>query len=421
MASKTKRLSGSPVAGLLAIAALLGCPASPSEAATFAPGRGVNLDLWDTWPNEADWSREGVLLPYPEWRRKIETEDLALLKGTGFDFVRMPVDPIPFLSPNARSFRDRLFGSVLEGVRAINAAGLKVIVDLHPIPRGADRFAGVEEILRDEALFERYLDLVREMGRTLSGEDPAQVAFELMNEPVTGCEGAEGAAWDDQLGRLFAAARASASRITLVLSGACWGSAEGLAALDPKTIPDDNILWGFHTYQPFLLTSQGALWAGDFIRYVTGIPYPPHAHKAELTDALEKARERIRSEAPLLRRAGMLAYLDEQIALIDTEAELEEQMAAPFRVVADWADTHAVDPGDIILSEFGMIRQEYENPVVMPGEWRAAYMRDMIGQAETRGFAWSIWGYGGAFGIVEEFGGRRAEDDVLRMIGTLGE
>ncbi|WP_295810066.1 cellulase family glycosylhydrolase [uncultured Nitratireductor sp.] len=405
--------------GALAAVGFLALAGGPLDAATFSPQRGVNLDLWDSWPNEADWSREGVLLPYPEWRRKVDVEDLALLTNTGFDFVRMPVDPIPFLSSKAARFRERLFASVLDGVRTVNAAGLKVIVDLHPIPRGADRFAGVEEILRDEALFERYLNLVREMGRTLSGEDPERVAFELLNEPVTGCEGVEGAAWDDQLGRLFAAARSSAPRTTLVLSGACWGSAEGLAALNPKTIPDGNILWSFHSYDPFILTTQGALWAGDFIRYVTGIPYPPYEHKAELEDAVERARERIRSDAPFMRRSGMLAYLDEQIAGVDTKQELDAQMNAPFDMVAGWAEKNGVDPDNIILGEFGMIRQEYGNPDVMPAAWRAAYIRDMIAKAEKRGFSWSIWGYGGAFGIVEEFGGRRAEDDVLRTIRAL--
>ncbi|XHB99500.1 cellulase family glycosylhydrolase [Nitratireductor sp. ac15] len=414
MASRMAGLTrGLVAAGLLALAS------GPLEAATFSAERGLNLDLWDTWPNEAEWSRDGVLLPYPEWRRKLNLSELTQLKGNGFDFLRMPVDPIPFLSPKAEHLRERLLVSVLEGVRTINAAGLKVIVDLHPIPRGADRFAGVEELLRDDALFERYLGLVRDMGRTLSGEDPERVAFELMNEPVTGCEGAEGAAWDEQLGRLFAAARSSAPRTTLVLSGACWGSAQGLSALNPNTIPDDNILWAFHSYDPFILTTQGALWAGDFIRYVTGIPYPPHEHKSELAVAVGKARGRIRADAPFMRRSGMLDYLDEQIDGVDTEAELEAQMDAPFKTVADWAARHGVDPQNILLGEFGMIRQEYQNPDVIPGEWRAAYIRDMIEKAEERGFAWSIWGYGGAFGIVEEFGGKPAEDDVLRMIRSL--
>jgi hypothetical protein len=406
---------------LVLVGAALLISLTPLQAASFSAKRGINLDLWVTWPDEAEWSKEDVLLPYPEWRRTVGLDQLAALKGTGFDFVRIPVDPLPFLSSQSAALRPRLLASVLEAVQLADAAGLKAIVDLHPIPLGADRFAGAEELLQDEALFERYLDLVREMGRTLSGRDPERVAFELMNEPVIGCEGEEADQWRDKLTRLFAAARSSAPRLTLVLTGACWSSADGLAAIDPKAIWDDNVLWGFHSYSPFILTTQGAQWAGDFIRYVTGIPYPPYAFPEELAEGVENARRTIGSEAPLTRRLGMLAYLDEQIALVDTKEELEEEMSAPFRVVAEWAEKNRIDPGDIILSEFGMIRQEYENPAIMPPQWRAAYVRDMIRLAEDHGFAWSLWGYGGAFGIVEEFGGRKAEKDVLEVIEQLGE
>ena len=64
-----------------------------------------------------------------------------------------------------------------------------------------------------------------------------------------------------------------------------------------------------------------------------------------------------------------------------------------------------------------MIRQEYQNPFVMKPEWRAAYVEAMIGHAQKHGFAWSVWGFGGAFGVVQEFDGRDAEPDVLGVIG----
>jgi endoglucanase len=66
-----------------------------------------------------------------------------------------------------------------------------------------------------------------------------------------------------------------------------------------------------------------------------------------------------------------------------------------------------------------MIRQEYGNPFVIPPVARAAYVKDMVGRAESRGYAWSVWSYGGAFGIVEEFEGRKAEPDVLEMMRKL--
>jgi endoglucanase len=185
-------------------------------------------------------------------------------------------------------------------------------------------------------------------------------------------------------------------------------------------IPDRNIVWSFHSYAPFLLTHQGATWAGDFIPHVTGLPYPPHSvPRSELDAAVERIRETIRRDAPWSRRAGLLSYLDEQVATVDTAEELEKAMAEPFDIAAAWAKKHDVPASEIILGEFGMIRQEYGTDKIMPAAHRAAYYRDMIGLAEKRGFAWSMWDYGGAFGVVEEFDSRKAEPDVMDMVRGL--
>lgn len=389
-------------------------------AATFSMKRGINLDIWDTWPEEARWGDAEAILPFPEWRKRLGEGELKALEADGFDVVRIPVDPSVFLSEKTGALRERVFESVLESVRLVNAAGLKAVVDLHLIPAGGNRKIGMTEVMEDPSLFDGYVELVRQMGLTLAREDPARVAFELMNEPVVDCEPGQAKVWPGRLKRLHAAARASATRLTLVLSGGCWASAEGLVAIDPKEIPDDNIIWTFHSYAPFLLTHQGATWAGDFIPYVAGLPYPPHAvPRAELDAALDKVREKIRAEAPLLRRSGLLSYLDEQVATLDTKTKLDALLEMPFRLVADWAGKNGIAADNIYLGEFGMIRQEYGNAFVMPGAWRAAYVKDMIARAEAYGFAWSIWGYGGAFGIVDEFEGRTAEPDVLEVVRQL--
>ena len=380
--------------------------------------RGLNLDIWDVWPGEDQWGDRGVLLPFPEWRRKLTSNDFAALKNAGFDFVRIPIDPAPFLSSRTASFRDELYTSALGAVRTATDANLNVVVDLHAIPAG-DRTSGSDRLADDNVMFDRYVAFVRRMARTLAREDPDRVALELMNEPLAGCDG-NAAKWAKMQKRLFAAARSSATRVTLILSGGCWGGAESLAEIDPDSFPDDNVLWTFHSYAPFILTHQGAFWAGDFIRYVTGIPYPPFGSNTDETDAaLANIRKRIRSEAPIVRRSGMLAYLDELMAEIDTREKLSSVMKEPFEIAARWADKNGIDRGNILLGEFGMIRQEYGTAEIMDPRWRARYLADMTDLAETYGFSWSIWGYGGAFGIVEEFEGRRAEPDVLEMVGKL--
>lgn len=404
------------MAALLALAAL----ALPAQAATFAMKRGLNLDQWVTWPTEDKWGDRQAILPFPEWRKFLKEDDLKALKDAGFDFLRMPVDPSPFLSGQTSGLRDDLYASVLDSARMINRAGLKVIVDLHLIPAGGNRRIGMGEVMDDPAIFDTYVELVRKMAHTLAREDPQQVALELMNEPIVDCDASGTGLWPDRQKQLFAAARSSATRLTLVLTGGCYSSAASLSKIDPRTIPDDNIIWAFHSYDPFLLTHQGATWAGDFIPYVTGLPYPLTAVPREkLNVTLDTIRDRIKAEAPWARQSGLLAYLDEQVATMDSPEKLLGVMDQPFTTVEAWAKANGVKPENITLGEFGMIRKEYGNGFVMPARYRAAYVRDMIGRAEAHGFSWSVWSYGGAFGIVDAFDGEKAEPDVMDVIRSL--
>ncbi|MBZ9776408.1 glycoside hydrolase family 5 protein [Mesorhizobium sp. CO1-1-8] len=394
--------------------------ALPSQAASFSMRRGLNLDQWVTWPGEDQWGDAKAVLPYPEWRKFLREDDLKALKHAGFDFLRMPVDPSPLLSAQTVALRDDLYASVLDSVRMINRAGLRVVVDMHLIPAGGSRKIGMAQVMDDPRTFDAYVEMVRRMARTLASEDPAQVAFEPMNEPIVDCDSDGTSLWPDRQRKLFAAARSSATKLTLVLTGACYSAASSLDKIDPKTIPDDNVIWTFHSYDPFLLTHQGATWAGDFIPYVTGLPYPlTSVSKAQLDVALDTIRARIKAEAPWTRQSGLLAYLDEQVASMDSPDKLLGLMDAPFEKVEAWAKANGVKHENITLGEFGMIRQEYGSAYAMPAEYRAAYVKDMIARAEAHGFSWSVWSYGGAFGIVDAFNGDKAEPDVMDAIKSL--
>jgi endoglucanase len=402
----------------LFIAVLLSVPTA--SAATFQAKRGISLDIWVTWPDESKWGDTSVMLPFPEWRKTVGEKELGELKAAGFDFVRMPIDPSPFLSEKSAALHDKLFEEVAASVDLITRSGLKVIVDLHALPAGGNRSIGTSEILKDEKLFEAHTALVKRIAAMLMDHIPESVALELFNEPTIDCEDEGTNDWPEKLKALHAAARSATSRLTLILSGACWGGSEGLAKLSPKDFADDNIIWSFHSYDPFILTHQGATWTGDFMPHVYGLPFPLHAApKAELEKTLDEIRDRIKSDAPRARRSGHVAYLDEEIAKIATPEGLATAMDKPFAIVSDWAKANNIDPSSIILGEFGMIRQEYGNPVVTPGKTRAAYVKAMAQRAEAAGFMWSVWSYGGAFGLVDGFDGEKAEGDVLEMVRGL--
>jgi endoglucanase len=390
---------------------------SAASAATFQAKRGISLDIWVTWPDESKWGDEKVMLPFPEWRKTVGKKQLGDLKAAGFDFVRMPIDPSPFLSEKSAALHDKLFEEVAASVDLIAKSGLKVIIDLHALPAGGNRSIGTKEILNDSKLFEAHAALVKRMAVVLTEHIPESVALELFNEPTIDCQDDGTNDWPAKLKALHDAARSATSRLTLILSGACWGGSEGLAKLNPKTFADDNLIWSFHSYDPFILTHQGATWTGDFMPHVYGLPFPLHdADKGELEKSLDAIRARIKKDAPKTRRSGHLSYLDEEIAKIATEPGLASAMDKPFTIVSDWAAANNIDPSNIILGEFGMIRQEYGNPITVPGKTRAAYVKAMAGRAEAAGFMWSVWSYGGAFGLVDGFDGAKAEADVVEML-----
>ncbi len=76
------------IKNLLALFLLAALAAPPAAAATFSMKRGINLDNWVTWPGEDRWGDASVMLPFPEWRRSMDSAQLKALKDAGFDFVR---------------------------------------------------------------------------------------------------------------------------------------------------------------------------------------------------------------------------------------------------------------------------------------------------------------------------------------------
>ncbi|MGB8819513.1 MAG: cellulase family glycosylhydrolase [Rhizobiaceae bacterium] len=383
--------------------------ATPVCAATFEGRSGISLDIWTTWPQESKWADESVLFPFPEWRRTLTDADLKDLADSGYDFVRIPIDPAPFLSDQSAPFRDRLYEETGAAIDMALGAGLSVIVDMHPIPAG-ERSIGTTEILESSDQYAAYLDMLRRMALLIKDRDPKRVALELFNEPTNDCKEDNTNTWPGMMRQAFAAARASATKLTLVLSGSCWGGAEGLAKLDAKDFPDDNLIWSFHSYDPFILTHQGATWTGDFMPHVYGLPYPLHeASKDDLDAALDAIRVRIKRDAPATRVAGHLAYLDEEIAKISTKEGLDGEMDKPFSIVADWAKSNGVDPADILLGEFGMIRQEYGNDHEVPANTRSAFYQAQIERAEKYGFRWAAFSYGGAFALARDWDGKAVE------------
>jgi endoglucanase len=391
--------------------------------------RGVSLDTWETWPDDTRLAAPGVLDVFPEWRRSIGIEKLRLLHEAGFDFVRMPIDPYAFLTEPGASQTGHLLQGTLEAVADIQKAGLKVIVDLHAVPTSDHKVMGTEKYLEDPDVFRRYLELVRTFAKALAGSDPASVAFEPMNEPTRECGWPSlifKAVWPGLMRQLYDAARAPAPKLPLILSGACWGGGDSLARLGqgdltPEMLGDRDLIWSFHTYNPYLVSHQGASWAGAPMNAISGIAYPPTCEAPSAQDAIldrvdARLAERISDAGKLADASGQARKLVQQYC---APGHAAASLREPFEKVMAWAQQMQIPANRLFLGEFGMIRDDSPASATTR-EQRAAFMHDIRKEADDRGIPWAVWSHGGAFSICTDDESRKVDPLFATALGLPG-
>jgi endoglucanase len=394
-------------------------PAMAETAADrFAPRRGLNFDIWIEWLTADEMvSRPGFLATYPDWRMHIPEVAIAGLSPMGFDFVRIPMDPAPLLRLGPGPEQDALISQIAATAQMVQKTGLKVIVDLHSIPR-PDETWGTDDVVGNPALFDAHVALVGKVAATLNGMEPDRTALELLNEPTHDCDTIPSGSdmrWPEQLSRLHAAARAGAPELPIVLSGACWGGVDGLIALDPSRFNDDNILWSLHDYEPFLFTHQSAAWTTGLNGLLADVPFPP----TELDDA--KAAQLVDEAAKRALAAGRTDGTAEALAA-ETAAYRSlpaDVISADLQKAADWADRHGIPRGRLILGEFGAMREDMSGRR-FAGLGRAEFLQDKRSTAEALGMGWAVWVWGGTFGIAEDDGTRVISPEICTALGLSG-
>lgn len=400
----------------LCLQPLLG--SSETAADAFQPKRGLNFDTWVEWLSvDQIVTRPGFLDTYPDWPRYIAPETVAAVKGQGYDFVRLPMEPGPLLRLGPGPAQDAVIAQMRKTADAVQATGVKVIVDLHAIPRLPELW-GTETITENPAVFDAYIALTAKVGAALNGMDPARTAFELLNEPTNDCDALATSGvqnWPQMLIRLHSAARRTAPDLPLVLSGACWGGVNGLIALDPNMVQDDNVIWSFHSYEPFLFTHQSASWVSSFEKLFAGVPYPPSLLTDQMTADLV---------AGAMSRVGKPGFETDTVptpevltAMIDAyRASSDGGVARDAALVAAWADTHGIARNRLLLGEFGANRDGAGGLAINPAH-RAAFLAAKRASIEGVGIGWAVWSWTGSFG-VDDGQGRRAPDP--QMCDALG-
>jgi len=381
-----------------------GLRSGPAKAAFR---RGINIWPWFALTREfAPPSRAYAWPPFESDRPQPSAADLAALHRVGFDFVRLPVDPGPFLAAN-RDQRQQLLATVERAVDSILAAGLSVV--LNPHPNEATHFWNPQQMLDESprGSFGSFVDLVVDAARLLRTAPDRRAMLELMNEPPQPCGSVD---WQKQQSHLLASARSAAPDLRVMLTGACGSLPEGLLALAPTD--DPNVVFTFHYYWPYLFSHQGATWMTEepIYRYLRSVPWPAAAGDLDSTVAI--FRKQVMADAALSKaeREALLIQGQDKLATYFAAEVDGSNIDKDFAPIDEWGELHNISADRILLGEFGATKW------AAPPD-RARYVRDVRGAAEARGFGWAFWNMFDVMGVTVDDHTHVLDGAILAALG----
>jgi endoglucanase len=295
------------------------CPALAQSARERAAriGVGMNYSYLDNWwlgkkeNSYADFTNSAAA-------KKKEIE-FANISRAGFKTVRIPINfgawasyekPYRWSSPEGPEIAERFIKAALD-------AGLIAIIDLHHVEmdrsiNGGDSTERIGWLWKEIA--HRYRDL-----------DPEKVLFEIRNEP----HDIEAKAWRKQAEAVIKVVRDVAPYHTLIVGFHDWNSRQ--AMIDSKPFDDDNIIYTFHYYDPFIFTHQGATWSSPGLSDLKQIPFPA---RGKAITVPEKAKG---------------TWIAERIAAYREDSDASK-MFSDLKAAKAWSEKHRVP---IFLGEFG--------------------------------------------------------------------
>ncbi len=199
------------------------------------------------WLSQCDYSKERL-------EGFIKEEDIKTITDWGADHVRLPID-FNILEDNNGGYLESGFGYISGAVELCGKYGLNIVIDLHKTA-GFSFDKGEKEtgFFDSEALQERFYKLWEEISKRF-GNDPAHIAFELLNE-VTDKEFSP--KWNKIVHECIARIRKFAPD-TPILVGSYWNNSVS-AVKDLDDPYDDKVVYNFHCYDPIEFTHQHAYW-----------------------------------------------------------------------------------------------------------------------------------------------------------------
>ena len=222
---------------------------APDRAQLFIRAKSLDNGISVSWLEQV-WNKNVLDT------NEIHPEDLKLLKKLGFKSIRLPVAFEYYETQHIPL--SKVLAHIDYVVKECNLYGFKLIIDYH----GGD-------LTDSNYLTEtpRIINLWSILTKRYINQSPDNLFFELFNEP----KHINPQVWKDAAYNIVTAIRKTDQRRTLIVGASNFNSIYELSRF--VRLADENIIYTFHFYEPFLFTHQGAEWVGD-ASATTGVTFP---------------------------------------------------------------------------------------------------------------------------------------------------
>jgi endoglucanase len=309
--------------------------------------RGVNLTGWFQ-------TSSAQQIQFTKYTKK----DFQNIKSLGCDVIRLPINLFYMTNGSPDYTIDPLMYEFLD--QAVNWAEelqMYLILDNHTTDDLASKNANLETVLKKVwvQMAEHYKNRSN------------YILYEILNEPNGTLTTA---AWGKIQQAAITAIRTVDTKHTIVVGGAGFNSYTELAALPVYT--DNNLIYTFHFYDPFVFTHQGASWPSPSMASLANVPFPYNASTMPSTPSA-LAGTWVASALTNYKNEGTLAKVK---SLID--------IAAAFKTSRNVK---------VYCGEFGVYIPN------SPNADRNYWYQEVRKYLEAKQIPWTTWDYQGGFGL----------------------
>jgi len=290
---------------------------------------------------------------------KYTKDDFIRIKSLGCDVIRLPIN-LHFMTNGSPDYviDPLLFDFLDQVVDWAEELQIHLLLDNHSFDPNVDTQPSIETVL---------LKVWPQMAAHYKTRSN-YVYYEVLNEP----HGITTVAWCQIQQKVIDAIRAVDTKHTIVAGPSGYNSYNELNNMPVYT--DNNLIYTFHFYDPFMFTHQGATWT-SYMQDVSGVPFPYDVVRMPATPASAKGT---------WVESSLNNYMND-----GTVAKVKQWLD----VAVNFKSNRNVK---LFCGEFG---------VYIPNSPHAdrVYWYDVVRKyLEEKGIPWTTWDYQGGFGLFEK-------------------